>query len=39
MQNNENVLSTYIEFYYILNPTMERIPVNVVFTDDLNRTH
>ena len=39
MQNNENVLSTYIELYYILNPTMERIPVNVVFTDDLNRTH
>lgn len=36
---NEELFNPIIELYYMLNPTMERIPVNVVLTDNLNRTH
>ena len=35
----KNIFESIIELYYVLNPTMERVPVNIILTDDLNRTH
>ena len=36
---DKNLFDCIIELYYDLNPMMKRIPVNVILTDDLNRTH
>lgn len=35
----KNIFDSIVELYYVLNPTMKRVPVKIILTDDLNRTH
>lgn len=39
MSTKDNLFNPLIELYYALNQTMERVPVNIILTDNLNRTH
>ena len=39
MAEENRIFDNIIDLYYVLNPTMERVPVHIILTDDLNRTH
>ena len=36
---NEKAFSSFVSYYYDVFPTMQRIPVNIITTEDLNQTH
>lgn len=38
-EKDTTIFDSLIEMYYTINPAMERIPINIILTDNLNRTH